>query len=203
MGRLGRFLVVLGILVALLVGVEFGIRALVGSQLQEALTSTDLELEQPSVELGGLGGILAWYSLIHTDPDRLDPLLAEFARAVRPGGGLAIGFFEGPALVPFGRPAVRTRRASRFHSDRHRYAHRSRNPPAGHDPRPADRLRRPSRRRQRSESSTGASASRSGVRSSSPLVVSSSPISMPMISLRARATAAACRSARPRPPGTW
>jgi SAM-dependent methyltransferase len=101
MGRLGRFLVVLGILVALLVGVEFGIRALVGSQLQEALTSTDLELEQPSVELGGLGGILAWYSLIHTDPDRLDPLLAEFARAVRPGGGLAIGFFEGPALVPF------------------------------------------------------------------------------------------------------
>lgn len=53
------------------------------------------------VEDAGLGGILAWYSLIHTDPDRLDPLLAEFARAVRPGGGLAIGFFEGPALVPF------------------------------------------------------------------------------------------------------
>lgn len=57
MGRLGRFLVVLGILVALLVGVEFGIRALVGSQLQQALTSTDLELEQPSVELGG-GSVL-------------------------------------------------------------------------------------------------------------------------------------------------
>ena len=57
MGRLGRFLVVLGILVALLVGVEFGIRALVGSQLQQALTNTDLELEQPSVELGG-GSVL-------------------------------------------------------------------------------------------------------------------------------------------------
>lgn len=44
---------------------------------------------------------LAWYSLIHTRPDRIDLLLAEFARVVRPGGGLVVGFFEGPELVPF------------------------------------------------------------------------------------------------------
>ena len=48
MNRLGRVLVVLGILAALLVGVEFGVRALVGSQLQQALAATELELEQPS-----------------------------------------------------------------------------------------------------------------------------------------------------------
>lgn len=48
-----------------------------------------------------LGGVLAWYSLIHTDPDRIGLLLAEFARCVRAGGGLAIGFFEGPELAPF------------------------------------------------------------------------------------------------------
>lgn len=59
MSRLGRFLVVLGILAALLVGVEFGVRALVGSQLEQALTGTDLELEQPSVELGGGSVLLA------------------------------------------------------------------------------------------------------------------------------------------------
>jgi SAM-dependent methyltransferase len=48
-----------------------------------------------------LGGILAWFSLIHTEPEHLGPLLDEFARCVRPGGGLAIGFFEGPDLAPF------------------------------------------------------------------------------------------------------
>lgn len=48
-----------------------------------------------------LGGILAWYSLIHTHPEKLSGVLAEFARCVRPGGGLALGFFEGSELAPF------------------------------------------------------------------------------------------------------
>lgn len=48
-----------------------------------------------------LGGVLAWYSLIHTAPDDLDSLLAEFARCLRPGGHLAIGFCAGPELVSF------------------------------------------------------------------------------------------------------
>lgn len=55
------------------------------------------------VEDASVGGVLAWYSLIHADPDQIDALLTEFARCTRPGGGLAIGFFEGPELVPFDR----------------------------------------------------------------------------------------------------
>ncbi|MFT4295605.1 MAG: class I SAM-dependent methyltransferase [Micropruina sp.] len=53
------------------------------------------------VEDAVLGGVLSWFSLIHTDPEEIDAPLAEFARCVRPGGGLALGFFEGPELVPF------------------------------------------------------------------------------------------------------
>lgn len=48
-----------------------------------------------------LGGILAWYSLIHTRPEKLKDALTEFARCIRPGGGLALGFFEGIELAPF------------------------------------------------------------------------------------------------------
>jgi len=53
------------------------------------------------VEDAGLGGILSWFSMIHVDPDRIDVPLTEFARCLRAGGGLAIGFCEGPELVPF------------------------------------------------------------------------------------------------------
>jgi ubiquinone/menaquinone biosynthesis C-methylase UbiE len=53
------------------------------------------------VEDASLGGILAWYSLIHTDPDQIGGLLTEFARCIRSGGSLLIGFFEGGELVPF------------------------------------------------------------------------------------------------------
>ncbi|MGP9784249.1 class I SAM-dependent methyltransferase [Glutamicibacter sp. AOP12-B1-11] len=48
-----------------------------------------------------LGGVLAWYSLIHTIPELIGEALAEFARCIRPGGGLALGFFTGPTLEPF------------------------------------------------------------------------------------------------------
>ena len=46
-------------------------------------------------------GVLAWYSLIHTLPEAIDSPLAEFARVIVPGGGLALGFFTGPQLEPF------------------------------------------------------------------------------------------------------
>lgn len=48
-----------------------------------------------------LGGILAWYSLIHTPPVEVPAVLAEFARVLRPGGSLLIGYFDGPAREPF------------------------------------------------------------------------------------------------------
>lgn len=48
-----------------------------------------------------LGGILAWYSLIHTPPEDLPVVLAEFARVIAPGGSILIGFFDGTAREPF------------------------------------------------------------------------------------------------------
>lgn len=53
------------------------------------------------VEDGSLGGILSWYSLIHTDPEDVPAVLAEFARALAPGGGLLLGFFDGPSRQGF------------------------------------------------------------------------------------------------------
>jgi SAM-dependent methyltransferase len=50
---------------------------------------------------GTVAGVLAWYSLIHHEPNALRAALAEFARVLRPGGELLLGFFEGPVLEPF------------------------------------------------------------------------------------------------------
>ncbi len=58
-------------------------------------------LEALGVEDGALSGVLSWYSLIHTEPEHVGPVLQEFARCVRPGGGLLLGFFEWPQLEPF------------------------------------------------------------------------------------------------------
>ncbi len=57
--------------------------------------------ESLGVESGSLGCVLAWYSLIHTEPSEIDVALAEFARAVQPGGGLLLGFFAGARLEAF------------------------------------------------------------------------------------------------------
>ncbi|MEY8567473.1 class I SAM-dependent methyltransferase [Corynebacteriaceae bacterium 7-707] len=48
------------------------------------------ELDAPT---SSLGGILAWYSLIHSSPGGVAAALGEFAICVRPGGGLLLGFF--------------------------------------------------------------------------------------------------------------
>jgi SAM-dependent methyltransferase len=50
---------------------------------------------------GSVGGVLAWYSLIHHDPAVILSPLREFARVLRPGGGLVLGFFEGRRVEPF------------------------------------------------------------------------------------------------------
>lgn len=47
------------------------------------------------------GGVLAWYSLIHHDPSTIRRPLDEFARVLRPGGHLLVGFFLGDTLEPF------------------------------------------------------------------------------------------------------
>lgn len=53
------------------------------------------------IESGSVGGILAWYSLIHTAPEDLPGILGEFARVLAPGGSLLLGFFDGEPREPF------------------------------------------------------------------------------------------------------
>jgi SAM-dependent methyltransferase len=55
---------------------------------------------------GALGGIVAWYSIIHTPPERLPVVFAEFHRALAPGGHLLLAFQVGDEPLhleqPFG-----------------------------------------------------------------------------------------------------
>lgn len=53
------------------------------------------------VDDASLGGILAWYSLIHAPPEDLPAIVAEFARALAPGGSILLGFFDGTPREPF------------------------------------------------------------------------------------------------------
>ncbi len=48
---------------------------------------------------GVLGGILAWYSIIHTPPERLPSIFEEFNRVLRPGGHVLLAFQVGDARV--------------------------------------------------------------------------------------------------------
>ena len=47
------------------------------------------------------GGVLAWYSLIHTPPETLHLLLGRIHDALLPGGRLLLGFFAGERVEPF------------------------------------------------------------------------------------------------------
>lgn len=53
------------------------------------------------LEDASLGGVLAWYSLIHTPPEDVPAVLNEFARVLAPGGSILIGFFDGTPREPF------------------------------------------------------------------------------------------------------
>ncbi|MFE4501006.1 class I SAM-dependent methyltransferase [Rhodococcus sp. NPDC056743] len=53
-----------------------------------------------------MGGVLSWYSLIHHNPQDIEAPLAEFARVIRPGGGLLVGFFNGTTVEPFDHAAT-------------------------------------------------------------------------------------------------
>ncbi|MBL1081630.1 methyltransferase domain-containing protein [Streptomyces actinomycinicus] len=66
-------------------------------------------LELPVAD-GSLAGAVSWYSSIHTPADRLPALLAEFHRALAPGGLLLLAFQTGDVPLrldrPWGRPVV-------------------------------------------------------------------------------------------------
>ena len=60
----------------------------------------ELRFEEGSMESlvlpdESLGGIVAWYSIIHTPPERLPVVFAEFARVLAPGGHLLLAFQSG------------------------------------------------------------------------------------------------------------
>ncbi|MET3806040.1 SAM-dependent methyltransferase [Nakamurella sp. UYEF19] len=48
---------------------------------------------------GGLAGVAAWYSIIHTPPERVPLLLSEFHRILRPQGHLVLAFQVGDERV--------------------------------------------------------------------------------------------------------
>ena len=55
---------------------------------------------------GRFAGVLAWYSLVHHEPSTLRRPLDEFARVLRPGGHLLVGFFVGAEVEPFDHAVV-------------------------------------------------------------------------------------------------
>ncbi|GLZ81142.1 methyltransferase [Actinorhabdospora filicis] len=59
----------------------------------EVGTMTALDIESSSVD-----GLMAWYSIIHIAPEDLPAVAAEFARVVRPGGHLMLGFQQGEGV---------------------------------------------------------------------------------------------------------
>ncbi|WP_405134202.1 class I SAM-dependent methyltransferase [Nocardia sp. NBC_01388] len=49
-------------------------------------------MEQMSLDDAALSGIVAWYSIIHTPPERVPTVLTEFARVLRPEGHVLFAF---------------------------------------------------------------------------------------------------------------
>ncbi|AMM22402.1 hypothetical protein AX769_12425 [Frondihabitans sp. PAMC 28766] len=47
---------------------------------------------------GEFDGILAWYSIIHTQPGELGPVVSEFRRVLRSGGVVLLGFQAGTGV---------------------------------------------------------------------------------------------------------
>ncbi len=53
------------------------------------------QLEDLSIPDAGLAGLVAWYSLIHSNPGELPSITGGFARVLRPGGWLLTAFQTG------------------------------------------------------------------------------------------------------------
>ncbi len=67
-------------------------------------------LEQTGCADASLDGVLAWYSVIHTRPEELAAVLAEFRRVLRPGGSLLVGLFAWSHLETFEHAVIRAYR---------------------------------------------------------------------------------------------
>ena len=54
-----------------------------------------------------VAGAVAWYSLIHTAPDDLDPMLDEIRRVLAEGAPFVVGFFDADELEAFDHKVAR------------------------------------------------------------------------------------------------
>lgn len=99
---------------------ELGIRArgidLVPSFIEHARSAyPGIEFDLQSIDHSdepdrSLGGILSWFSTIHHEPAAITAPISEFARVLRPGGTLALGFFSATATEPFDHAVTRAYR---------------------------------------------------------------------------------------------
>ncbi|MFB2582731.1 class I SAM-dependent methyltransferase [Herbiconiux sp. P15] len=62
------------------------------------------ELAELPVGDDEVDGVLAWYSIIHTAPEGLPAVFSEFARVLRPGGSVLVGFQRGAGERWIARP---------------------------------------------------------------------------------------------------
>lgn len=67
----------------------------VARQAHLALRFKEGSMEALDLATESLGGIVAWYSIIHTPPERLPLVFEEFARALASGGHLLLAFQAG------------------------------------------------------------------------------------------------------------
>ncbi len=83
-------------------GIDLVAPFIVGARARYPGRRFDVEsIEAIAEEDGSLGGILSWFSTIHYTPSRIAAPLAEFARVIRPGGGLLLGYFDAESTEPF------------------------------------------------------------------------------------------------------
>lgn len=94
-GQVGRFVRTQGRTV---VGVDISVEMarLASRRLDGALVS---DIRQLPFVGASLGGVVAFYSLIHLPREQLDGALAEIHRALRPGGRLLFSAHEGRGII--------------------------------------------------------------------------------------------------------
>ena len=100
-GRVAAFLARHGLDV---VGVDISPEMLAHARAAHpAIPFAEGRLDALPIVTASLAGAVCWYSIIHTPPATLGPVLAESARALEPGGHLLLAFQEG-AGDPVHRP---------------------------------------------------------------------------------------------------
>ncbi|MFS0718343.1 class I SAM-dependent methyltransferase [Arthrobacter sp. 1P04PC] len=67
----------------------------VAGRLHPEIEFTAGELTALPADDGSADGVVAWYSIIHLDPEAIDAVAREFARVLRPAGAALVAFQAG------------------------------------------------------------------------------------------------------------